>query len=263
MFYLGLLVLPCTHTKGPCSPRPVGLFTLNHRVFRPCVGDRCPLSWTVVPHPGPSSLIPDCRPSSRTVVPRPGPSSLVPDRRPSSRTVVPRPGPSSLVPDRRPSPGPSSLGPDRRPSARTVVPRPGPSSLGPDRRPSARTVVPRPGPSSLVPDLRPSSLYLTNESNFLPTEQTPQLTSPKMPSNLSNCACSRTTAHHLTTTPVFYPVPEALNGTTGYGGPKVQSLGWVCEFLILFLYTCTFYQLLRVQHSCSSTQSWGSVLPSI
>ena len=24
-----------------------------------------------------------------------------------------------------------------------------------------------------------------------------------------------------------------------------------------------FYQLLRVQHSCSSTQSWGSVLPSI
>ena len=26
---------------------------------------------------------------------------------------------------------------------------------------------------------------------------------------------------------------------------------------------CMFYQLLRVQHSCSSTQSWGSVLPSI
>ena len=24
-----------------------------------------------------------------------------------------------------------------------------------------------------------------------------------------------------------------------------------------------FYQLLRVQHSCPSTQSWGSVLPSI
>ena len=30
----------------------------------------------------------------------------------------------------------------------------------------------------------------------------------------------------------------------------------------LFFY-CMFYQLLRVQHSCSSTQSWGSVLPSI
>ena len=29
-----------------------------------------------------------------------------------------------------------------------------------------------------------------------------------------------------------------------------------------FLIVC-FYQLLRVQHSCSSTQSWGSVLPSI
>ena len=26
---------------------------------------------------------------------------------------------------------------------------------------------------------------------------------------------------------------------------------------------CMFYQLLCVQHSCSSTQSWGSVLPSI
>ena len=30
-----------------------------------------------------------------------------------------------------------------------------------------------------------------------------------------------------------------------------------------FLFNCMFYQLLRVQHSCSSTQSWGSVLPSI
>ena len=26
---------------------------------------------------------------------------------------------------------------------------------------------------------------------------------------------------------------------------------------------CMFYQLLCVQHSCSSTQSWGSILPSI
>ena len=31
-----------------------------------------------------------------------------------------------------------------------------------------------------------------------------------------------------------------------------------------FFFNCMFYQLLRVQHSCSSTQSWGSVLlPSI
>ena len=29
------------------------------------------------------------------------------------------------------------------------------------------------------------------------------------------------------------------------------------------LFNCMFYQLLRVQHSCSFTQSWGSVLPSI
>ena len=31
----------------------------------------------------------------------------------------------------------------------------------------------------------------------------------------------------------------------------------------LFVFNCMFYQLLRVQHSCSSTQSWSSVLPSI
>ena len=32
--------------------------------------------------------------------------------------------------------------------------------------------------------------------------------------------------------------------------------------LFSFFFNCMFYQLLRVQHSCSSTQSWGSVLPS-
>ena len=34
-------------------------------------------------------------------------------------------------------------------------------------------------------------------------------------------------------------------------------------YQIFFLLNCMFYQLLRVQHSCSFTQSWGSVLPSI
>ena len=34
-------------------------------------------------------------------------------------------------------------------------------------------------------------------------------------------------------------------------------------FFFFFFFTRMFYQLLRVQHSCSSTQSWGSVLPSI
>ena len=36
---------------------------------------------------------------------------------------------------------------------------------------------------------------------------------------------------------------------------------WSYNFF--FFFNCMFYQLLRVQHSCSSTQSWGSVLPSI
>ena len=39
-----------------------------------------------------------------------------------------------------------------------------------------------------------------------------------------------------------------------------QEVGRV--FFVCF-FNCMFYQLLRVQHSCSSTQSWGSVLPSI
>ena len=30
-----------------------------------------------------------------------------------------------------------------------------------------------------------------------------------------------------------------------------------------FFFNCMFNQLLRVQHSCSSTPSWGSVVPSI
>ena len=32
--------------------------------------------------------------------------------------------------------------------------------------------------------------------------------------------------------------------------------------MIFFFFNCVFYHSLRVQHSCSSTQSWGSVLPS-
>ena len=43
---------------------------------------------------------------------------------------------------------------------------------------------------------------------------------------------------------------------------KLQILSNV--FFFSFFLNCMFYQLLRVQlHSCSSTQSWGSVLPSI
>ena len=35
------------------------------------------------------------------------------------------------------------------------------------------------------------------------------------------------------------------------------------DLFFFFIFNCMFYQLLCVQHSCSSTQSWGSVLPSI
>ena len=31
----------------------------------------------------------------------------------------------------------------------------------------------------------------------------------------------------------------------------------------MFLFNCMFYKLLHVQHSCSFTQSWVSILPSL
>ena len=34
-------------------------------------------------------------------------------------------------------------------------------------------------------------------------------------------------------------------------------------FFIIIFFMCMFYQLLHVQHGCSSTQSWGNVVPSI
>ena len=63
-------------------------------------------------------------------------------------------------------------------------------------------------------------------------------------------------------------VPGGFKGGQGVsgggGGCKGVSGGGAwgargCHGLL----NCMFYQLLRVQHSCSSTQSWGSVLPSI
>ena len=38
---------------------------------------------------------------------------------------------------------------------------------------------------------------------------------------------------------------------------------WEVRQNYIFFFNCIFYQLLRVQHSCSSTKCWGSVLPSI
>ena len=52
--------------------------------------------------------------------------------------------------------------------------------------------------------------------------------------------------------------------TTGNqpGHVAQKSIYTIQQFSIFFL-NCMFYQLLRVQHSCSSTQSWGSIQPSI
>ena len=48
------------------------------------------------------------------------------------------------------------------------------------------------------------------------------------------------------------------------GGGGVTQSRKVCQLLPDFLFfVCLFYHFLRVPHSSSSTESWGSVLPSI
>ena len=56
---------------------------------------------------------------------------------------------------------------------------------------------------------------------------------------------------------LFGEYPEKIEATCIW-----TDTGEMCFFLQID-FDCMFYQLLCVQHSCSSTQSWGSVLPSI
>ena len=58
------------------------------------------------------------------------------------------------------------------------------------------------------------------------------------------------------TRPRTTPVRDGLRYNTSTPGSRSVQIG-------LFFFLLYVYQLLRVQHSCSSTQSWGSVLPSI
>ena len=79
------------------------------------------------------------------------------------------------------------------------------------------------------------------------------------------------------------PHVAVLTPLTSYGSPEAHTISPVCcmgftaetdrrltvgkgpdnSLSGIFFFYCMFYQFLRVQHSCSSTQSWGSVLPSI
>ena len=59
--------------------------------------------------------------------------------------------------------------------------------------------------------------------------------------------------------PMLLSVKVSIDDTTTQQRVSFHVL--VCHFRIYFLFM--FYQLLRVQHSSSSTQSRGSVLPSI
>ena len=60
---------------------------------------------------------------------------------------------------------------------------------------------------------------------------------------------------------IFFPkFSTGLQGAITIIMNKVKSVHLVKSFCNC---NCMFYQLLRVQHSCSSTQSLGSVLPSV
>ena len=59
------------------------------------------------------------------------------------------------------------------------------------------------------------------------------------------------------------PLPQGQNIQSFIVELIEISLSRTQSNVFLFFFTCMFYQLLHVQHSCSSTQSWGSVLPSI
>ena len=57
-------------------------------------------------------------------------------------------------------------------------------------------------------------------------------------------------------------VGDGVRGRRGQGkglDPRIQH----GDMALSFFFNCMFYQLLNVEHSCSSTQSWGSILPYI
>ena len=58
-------------------------------------------------------------------------------------------------------------------------------------------------------------------------------------------------------------IPAPVGGSEGEYKTYLKAPVMQYFFFFFFFLNCMFYQLLRVQHSCSSTQSWGSVLPSI
>ena len=74
---------------------------------------------------------------------------------------------------------------------------------------------------------------------------------------------AKTSSYHIKATPkLVVPPPFSMAKTFSVKKTNHMRLRKVHQ-MILFFINCMFYQLLRVQHSCSSTQFWDSVLPSI
>ena len=78
------------------------------------------------------------------------------------------------------------------------------------------------------------------------------------------------TIHHLMLISRGCAWLSMKRGGCKFGGSKTGAVlcpkrgAVVSQFVFSVFFNCMFYQLLRVQlHSCSSTQSWGSGLPSI
>ena len=78
---------------------------------------------------------------------------------------------------------------------------------------------------------------------------------------------TRSPRHTLHRTPLQGPgkaraPPRRQRSDPGFTArpPRIPRYGKTC---VGFIFFCMFYQLLCVQHSCTYTQSWDSVLPSI
>ena len=58
-------------------------------------------------------------------------------------------------------------------------------------------------------------------------------------------------------------IPDSLQGIGRTEDVGISMFTQLNDEIYFFLLNCMLYQLLCVPHSSSSTQSWGSVLPSI
>ena len=88
---------------------------------------------------------------------------------------------------------------------------------------------------------------------------------PAGPACMSSCQLGRDVVRRIAINLVRWASYNWLNGipATQRSADQLPQVRGGCKESGQGVLYCMFYQLLGVQLSCSSTQSWGSVLPSI